>query len=122
MSYPLDNAIYQWEEGYRRLRGLSGEPLVGPSVMRAVDAVRDELRRRIGATFSATELADLYAAGTDWCLEAAHWALPEEAPEMDPQAIVDGAFYLHLRGATDYAGGRVTSTADSSASPPGSAA
>jgi hypothetical protein len=110
MGYPVDNAIYQWEEGYRRLREAADEPGAGPRILRAVDAVRDELRRRVGATFSAADLADLYAAGTDWCLEAARWALPEEAPDMDPQAVVDGAFYLHLRGATDYSGGRLVAS------------
>jgi hypothetical protein len=106
MGYPLDNAIYQWEEGHRRLRDLASDPRSGPSALRAVDAVRDEMRRRIGATFTAAELADLYAEGTDWCLEAARWALPMEAVDLDPQAIVDGAFYLHLPGAADYSGGR----------------
>ncbi len=72
-----------------------------------MDAIRDELRRRIGATFTAGDLAALYAEGTDWCLEASRDALPEHAADLDPQAIVDGAFYLHLRGATDYSGGRL---------------
>jgi hypothetical protein len=107
VSYPLDNALYQWEEGYGRLRELTADPRTGARAHRAVDAVRDELRRRIGATFTAAQLADLYARGTDWCLEAARWALPEHAADLDPQAIVDGAFYLHLRGATDYSGGRL---------------
>ena len=107
MGYPLDNALFQWEEGYRRLRDLSGEPRLGAKLWRAVDAVRDELRRRIGPTFTATELADLYGRGTDWCLDAAWRAAPMDAPDLDPQAIVDGAFHLHLRGALDYAGGRV---------------
>ena len=107
VGYPLDNALYQWEEGDRRLRELSHEGGSALRLQRAVDAVRDELRRRIGATFTAGELADLYAEGTDWCLEAARWAMPEEATELDPQAIVDGAFFLHLRGATDYSGGRL---------------
>lgn len=106
-GYPLDNAVYQWEEGYSRLRELSAQPRVGTKVLRAVDAVRDELRRRIGATFTSAQLADLYAAGTDWCLEAARVAVPEDASDFDPQAIVDGAFFLHLRGATDYYGGRL---------------
>lgn len=110
MTYPIANALYQWEEGDARLRELSGTR-EGQRALRAVGAVRDELRRRIGATFTAAQLADLYAEGTDWCLEAARWALPEHAADLDPQAIVDGAFYLHLRGATDYSGGRV-STAD----------
>jgi hypothetical protein len=110
VPYPLDNALYQWEEGHRRLRELSEDPRRARRLNRAVDAVRDELRRRIGATFTGAELADLYGRGTDWCLEAASRALPLDAAELDPQAITDGAFYLHLRGATDYAGGRLIPT------------
>jgi hypothetical protein len=110
VSYPLDNAIYQWEEGYARLRELSGHPRMAGRLNRAVEAIRDELRRRIGPTFSSAELADLYGRGTDWCLEAARNAMPMDAVDLDPQAIVDGAFHLYLRGATDYAGGRVLPT------------
>jgi hypothetical protein len=110
VDYPLDNAVYQWEEGYRRLQELSADPRTGRRLNRAVEAIRDELRRRIGATFTAEELARLYGAGTDWCLEAARRALPMQAAELDPQAITDGAFYLHMRGATDYAGGRLVPT------------
>jgi hypothetical protein len=107
MDYPLDNAIFQWEEGNRRLRELSHDPRLAAKLGRAVEAVRDALRRRIGPTYSAVQLAELYGRGTDWCLEAARRAAPEDTPDLDPQAIVDGAFFLHLRGATDYAGGRV---------------
>lgn len=106
MSYPLGNALYQWEDGYDRLHEQANGPM-GPRVLRAADAIRDELRRRIGATFTASQLAELYAEGTDWCLEAARWAMPEDAVDLDPQAIVDGAFYEHLRGATDFRGGRL---------------
>jgi hypothetical protein len=34
------------------------------------------------------------------------------AVDLDPQAIVDGAFYLYLRGAYDYSGGRVRTEQD----------
>jgi hypothetical protein len=107
VSYPIGNALYQWEEGHERLRALTADPRAGARVWRAVDAVRDELRRRIGATFTGTELADLYGQGTDWALDAIRWSMPEEAADLDPQAVVDGAFFLYLRGATDYAGGRL---------------
>jgi hypothetical protein len=107
MPYPLDNALFQWEEGANRLRELSSDPRTSRNAARAVEAIRDELRRRIGPTFSAQELAELYARGTDWCLEAARNAAPMSAVDLDPQAIVDGAFFLYLRGAYDYSGGRV---------------
>ena len=112
MAYPLDNALFQWEEGASRLRELSSEPRTARSANRAVDAIREELRRRIGPTFSAQELADLYAQGTDWCLEAARRAAPMSAVDLDPQAIVDGAFFAYLRGAYDYSGGRVKTEKD----------
>jgi hypothetical protein len=107
VAYPLDNALFQWEEGARRLGELSRDPRAARTATRAVDSIRDELRRRIGPTFTAQELADLYGRGTDWCLEAARRAAPMAAVDLDTQAIVDGAFYLYLRGASNYSGGRV---------------
>jgi hypothetical protein len=107
VAYPLDNALFQWEEGARRLRELSVDPRTARTAARAVEAIREELRRRVGPTFTAQELADLYGRGTDWCLEAARNADPMAAVDLDPQAIVDGAFFDYLRGAKDYSGGRV---------------
>jgi hypothetical protein len=107
MPYPLENALFLWEEGAKRLRELSGNPRAYRAALRAVEAIRDGLRRRIGQTFSAQQLAELYGEGTDWCLEAARNAAPMEAVDLDPQAIVDGAFYHYLRGAYDYSGGRI---------------
>jgi hypothetical protein len=107
VAYPLDNALFQWEEGARRLGELGKDARAARVANRAVEAIRDELRRRIGPTFTAQELADLYGRGTDWCLEAARRAAPMSAVDLDPQAIVDGAFYEYLRGARDYSGGRV---------------
>ncbi|MFL5907187.1 MAG: hypothetical protein ACJ75Z_06275 [Solirubrobacterales bacterium] len=107
MPYPLDNALFQWEEGARRLRELSGDHRAARAASKAVEAIRDELRRRIGPTFTAQQLAELYARGTDWCLEAARRAAPMDAVDLDTQAIVDGAFHQYLRGAKDYSGGRV---------------
>jgi hypothetical protein len=104
MSYPLENALFQWEEGWGRLQRLREEPSAHRRAYRVVDAIRDELRRRIGPTFRAAELADLYAQGTDWCLEVALATVPE--PPLDAQALADAAFWLYLRGASDFSGGR----------------
>jgi hypothetical protein len=71
----------------------------------AVEAIRDELRLRIGATFSLAELADLYGRGTDWSLAIAQ----EVAPGIDARPLADAAFWLHRRGATDFAGGGIAS-------------
>lgn len=103
MGYPLENALFQWEEGWRALKAI-GEGRERRRADRVVGAIGDELRRRIGPTFRAAELADLYGRGTDWCLQVAFEASP--APSADPQTLADAAFWLYLRGATDFAGGR----------------
>jgi hypothetical protein len=103
MAYPLENALFQWEEGWRELQAIE-DPRSRRLADRLVDAVREELRRRIGPTFSAEQLADLYGAGTDWCQQVALDVAP--AIETDAQSLADAAFWTYLRSATDFAGGR----------------
>jgi hypothetical protein len=103
VSYPLENALFQWEEGWRRLQAIE-EARERRLADRVVEAIREELRRRIGPTFAAGELAELYGSGTDWCLQVAIDVAP--ATEGDAQSLADAAFWLYLRGATDFAGGR----------------
>jgi hypothetical protein len=103
MSYPLENALFQWEDGYRSLQALE-DPKERRLAERVVESVRVELRRRIGPTFTAAELADVYGTGTDWCLQVAIDVAP--ALEGDAQSLADAAFWLYLRSATDFAGGR----------------
>ena len=101
MSYPLENALFNWEAGIDRLRELerSGQ-LRGDEV---TVPVREELRRRLGATFTAQDLAALYGKGTDWALQ-----LPGVDPGLsDVQELIDAAFWQHLQSAGDYAGGRI---------------
>jgi hypothetical protein len=99
MDYPLENALFQWETGIERLRGPRGRTAEADVV---VDAVRDELRRRLGATFRAAELAAVYGEGTDWVRH-----IPGVDPAMpDLQEVTDAAFWLHLQSAGDFAGGR----------------
>ncbi len=101
MSYPLENALFNWEAGIGRLRQLERE-----GVLRGDDVtvpVREELRRRLGATFTAFDLANLYGEGTDWAL-----LLPGVDPGLsDVQELIDAAFWQHLQSATDFAGGKV---------------
>jgi hypothetical protein len=105
MAYPLENALFQWEEGLRTLRAIE-DPRERRQADRVVGAIQDELRRRIGPTFSAAGLAELYGRGTDWCLQTA----TDTAPGLgaDARSLADAAFWLYLRGATDFAGGRLT--------------
>jgi hypothetical protein len=95
VAYALENALFQWEEGLRRVRD-------APRLERSVGAVLFELRKRLGSTFTVEELALFYAGGTDWAQEI---ALAEGAG-VDASWAVDAAFGRYARQASNYAGGR----------------
>src|ERR1700733_628930 len=88
VPYPLANALYQWEEGARELAAID-DPRRRRMADRVINAIRLELRRRIGPTFSAAELADLYGEGTDWALQIAIDVAPPAADEAG--ALADAA-------------------------------
>jgi hypothetical protein len=106
LSPDVENAVFQWEEGYRRLQDARSKPSLHRSLARAVLAVQDELRKRLGSGFSVSELAAVYREGTDWTLDFAMRALPEDPGGWDPGVAADAAFYLYMRQAADFAGGR----------------
>jgi hypothetical protein len=110
-SYPVDNAVLQWEDGYRALKAERPGTSAYRALGRAVVAIEDELRRRLGSSFSIEELAALYREQDDWALELAMRALPDDSHLSDTATIIDAAFYLYMREAVDFAGGSVRARA-----------
>ena len=100
----FENALYQWQQGERRLRSAPVERR--PRLERVTDALVAELRRRLGGRFSTEELVELYRQGGAWCLHVAMRAAPEEAWAWEAGVVVDAAFARYLREAADYAGGK----------------
>ena len=103
----VENAVLEWEDGYRRLESARSDPAGYRALARAVAAVLDELRKRLGSAFSVAELAGLYREASVWSLEVALAATPAEGKPVDPGIATDAAFYLYMREASDFAGGRV---------------
>jgi hypothetical protein len=95
MPYAVENALYQWQDGERRVRE-------EPELERAAAIVLDELRRRLGSSFVLAELADYYGSDTDWALELAS----RYSPSGDAAAAVDAAFSRYARESSNFAGGR----------------
>ena len=100
----LQNAIYQWQQGERRLGAAPRERAA--LLERVVEELVAELRRRLGGRFSAAELAQLYAQGTAWALPVAMRAAPGEPWAWEAGIVVDAAFARYVREAADFAGGR----------------
>jgi hypothetical protein len=99
VSYALENALFQWEEGERRLREADGPRR--PALERAAALVLDELRRRLGSRFRLEELSELYAGSPDWASEVARRAFAG----TESSWVVDAAFARYAREASDYGGG-----------------
>jgi hypothetical protein len=87
VPYPVENALFQWEDGERRLADADDS-----TYRRAAKDLIEELRKRLGSTFTLEELAGLYASSPDF--------------GADPAWLVDAAFGRYAREATDFAGGR----------------
>jgi hypothetical protein len=99
----FETAIYQWQQGERRLQ--AEPPERARLLERVTDALVAELRRRLGGRFSSEELVELYERGTTWCLQVAMKVAPEDPWAWEAGLVVDGAFRRYLREAADYAGG-----------------
>ena len=100
LAYAVENALYQWREGERRVAE-TPEPAKA-DLDAAAGVVVEELRRRLGSSFVVDELADLYGRDTDWALELAR----RHAAGTDAATVVDAAFGRYVREAKDFAGGR----------------
>jgi hypothetical protein len=100
VTYAIENALFQWEEGEARVRDASGPE--GRELDRAARLVVEELRRRLGGSFTLGELADLYGEGTDWVRDEVQRRF-RDAPIG---SAVDAGFLRYARSASDYAGGR----------------
>jgi hypothetical protein len=98
----LDVVRHEWEQGYRRFEAASREPVVGDRLQRQLEIITDELRKRIGQTFTLQELAAAYDAADEWARDVVseHAATPGWPRTLS--MVQDAAFHLYQRGAVDY--------------------
>lgn len=101
----LESARHQWEEGRRRLEAAGADTARSRHLWLLVEAVVDELRRRVGQTFTLSDLAETYEGSEDWVREVVVSSTPPRARAgiRDTALVQDAAFAQYARGATDYA-------------------
>ncbi len=100
----LETARYQWAEGARRLETERLEGARYRQLAALVDAVVNELRRRVGQTFTLADLAAHYGGAEDWVRDVVVREVPPRAQAGVPDTtlVQDAAFGRYARGATDY--------------------
>ena len=92
---PVDSTRQEWEEGHR-LVDAEPDRRARNRLLEQVGLVRDELRRRIGQTFTLAELDQAYRDADAW--------VGETIDDHRAAAVVTAAaFHLYSRGAIDYA-------------------
>jgi len=92
----------EWEDGYRRFETASRDPAATERLRQQLEVVTDELRRRIGQTFTLDELARVYERADAWARDVVseHAATPGWPRTL--AMVQDAAFHLYQRGAVDY--------------------
>lgn len=100
----IESARQQWEEGSRRLADEASDAVRYRQLCDLVDAVLDELRRRVGHQFTLAELADAHSHADDWVREVVREMTPPKAKVgiRDAALVQDAAFRAYSRGAGDY--------------------
>jgi alcohol dehydrogenase class IV len=102
MPSVLETTRHEWEEGHRRLQAASDDPPRYASLLEEVELVLEQLRRRVGQTFTLDELATAYADADRWVQEAFAESEPRPGWPGRAAAVQDAAFHLYSRGAVDY--------------------
>ena len=102
MSVDVESARREWQDGFRRYETAVRDPVQAERLRPQVALLGDELRKRVGSTYTLAELASAYRTSEAW----ARAVVSEHAPAPGwPRtlSLVEGAaFYLYARGAVDY--------------------
>ena len=102
MSADVESARLEWEGAYRDLVAVARDPTDEARLRTQVAVLTDELRRRVGGTYTLRQLVGEYQAADTW----ARGVLGEQSPPAEwlrSLTLVEGAtFHLYSRGAVDY--------------------
>ncbi len=99
---PVELARREWEDGYRRLEAAADDPRGYARLVDQVEAVTDELRRRVGGAFTLAELAEAYASAERWATEAIAERDGRPGWIVSASTATAAAFHTYARAAQDY--------------------
>ena len=98
----VESARREWEEGSRRLAEEARDAATADRLLAQVYAVTDELRRRVGGTYTLAELARTYAGAESWSRDVVAERAPRSGWPRTLSIVEAAAFHQYARGAVDY--------------------
>jgi hypothetical protein len=98
----LELARQHWQDGNRRLEASRPNRRRHAELVGGIDLVVQQLRKRVGQTFTLAELAAAYDGADEWVRDVLDEADPEGPGPSEPGTVADAAFHVYAHGAADY--------------------
>ena len=92
----------EWEEGHRRLEAERADQRRYRRLLEQLEVVTDELRKRVGQTFTLAQLADAYRDADRWGRDVVEERAPSPGWPRDLSLVLAASFHAYQRGAVDY--------------------
>jgi hypothetical protein len=102
VSSAVELARQQWADGKRRLDDARPNAQRHRRLLAQVEAVTEQLRRRVGGIYTLEELTAAYRDADKWLRQDLAEAAPGTEWSPDATVAADVAFHLYARGARDY--------------------
>lgn len=99
----VTTARLEWEDGHRRFEGEAADLRRAAVLHEQRDLVLEELRRRVGSTFTLEELVAVYVESERWLSEVIEERAPSRGWATTASVAGDAAFHAYSRQALDYA-------------------
>jgi len=96
-------ARHEWDEGNRLLEAARPDLPRYRRLVEQVEIVVDELRKRVGGTYTLAELAAAYAVADAWARQLIEERAPSPGWPRDLSLVLAAAFHQYQRGASDFA-------------------
>jgi hypothetical protein len=98
----VESARREWESGSARLLEGVDDARERERLLTQVGVVREELQRRLGGTFTLSELARAYAHAEQWSREVVGERAAGPGWTRTLSFVEAAAFHDYARGAVDY--------------------
>lgn len=95
-------ARLQWLDGARRLGRIAEDSRRRRVLEDIVEALVEQLERRVGQTFTCLQLVEEYDRSDEWCREVAERIAPDDPWAWSAEVVQGEAFMRYCRRATDY--------------------
>lgn len=93
---------HEWEDGTRRLERTQDDTRRYHQLLELLDLIVDELRKRVGQTYTLEELARAYVGAEAWARELLDDRSALPSWPRDLTTVLAAAFDAYQLGAVDY--------------------